>query len=169
MRRPSWEPDFIEFYHARSLSLRRTAYAMCGDWTLADDLVQHTFTRLYSHWPRIQGDRPDGYARRTLVNQLLNGRRTSRRETLTDEVPTGETTTAAVEASRTEDRLDLLDAIRELPPRQRAIIALRFLDDLSVAETAEILGMAEGTVKSQTARAIAGLRGRLDATADRHH
>ena len=161
MGRPSWEADFIEFYHARCPSLRRTAYAMCGDWAQADDLVQHTFTRLYSHWPRIKGDRPDGYARRTLVNQLLNGRRSSRRETLTDQMPA-----AASTGEDPGDRLDLLDAMRELPPRQRAIIALRYLDDLSVADTAQLLGMAEGTVKSQTARAIATLRGRLSSAAE---
>lgn len=161
MRRPSWEADFIEFYHARYTSLRRTAYAMCCDWTLADDLVQHTFARLYSHWPRIKNDRPDAYARRTLVNHLINGRRSGRRETLTDEEPT-----VVGRREDSETRLDLLDAIRELPPQQRVIVALRFLDDLSVADTAEILGLAEGTVKSQTNRAITALRERLAVTTD---
>jgi len=77
MRKPSWEADFVAFYHARSRSLRRTAYAMCGDWALTDDLVQHTFTRLYTHWPRIKNDRPDGYARRTLVPDRPRHRRGS--------------------------------------------------------------------------------------------
>lgn len=159
MRKPSWEADFVAFYHARSRSLRRTAYAMCGDWALSDDLVQHTFTRLYTHWPRIKDDKPDGYARRTLVNHLLNGRRARKRESLTEVVPSSPS-----EPTGVEDRLDLLAAVRQLPPRQRAIVILRFLDDLSVADTAETLGMAEGTVKSQTARALDSLRTRLGAS-----
>lgn len=105
----------------------------------------------YVAWPRIREGGLEAYARRTLVNACLTHLRKRRRE---------QPAAAALDtvAVPEPDRVHLMAALRELPPQQRAVVALRFLDDLSVADTADVLGVAEGTVKSQTSRALANLR-----------
>ena len=143
-------PELDDYFAARGPALRRTAYLILQDWHIAEDMVQTTFVQLYVAWPRIRNDL-DAYARRTLVNACLTHLRKRRRERLMSETPEP---VAATEP----DRLDLTGALRQLSPQQRAVVALRFLDDLSVAETAAALDVAEGTVKSQTSRALANLR-----------
>ena len=81
------EQEFAAYFEARSVSLRRLAFALCGDWHLADDLVQHTFLQLYRHWRRLEGDTLDAYSRRTLVNAFLSHRRRYRREHVVAEPP----------------------------------------------------------------------------------
>lgn len=157
MRRREKDVVYAEFFAARGAALRRTAYGLCGDWAAAEELTQAAFVKLYTHWGRVQPGAFEAYVRRILVNLFLNGRRRWNREVVTDSLP-------ELEVSKTgsDDRLDLAAALAKLPSRQRAIVVLRFLDDLPVAEVAHQLEIAEGTVKSQTARALATLRTLLE-------
>ena len=149
--------DFTEYVTARSAWLRKVAYLLCGDWHRADDLVQTAITRLYANWPRAaRADNLDGYARRTLVNTFLAEQRTSwwRRVDLRgiDHDPPPEP------GPDFDSALDLRAALDRLPARQRATVVLRYFCDLPVTETARALGCSEGTVKSQTAKAVDTLR-----------
>jgi len=152
------EAAFRAFALTRRPGLRRTAYLMCGDWHQADDLVQTALTKLYVAWRRVRSDEtPDAYMRRILTRCFLDERRRPwRRESpveVLDDRPAG---------SRADDEaMDLRGALALLPPRQRATLVLRFWADASVAETAIALDCSEGTVKSQTARAITTLRSLL--------
>ncbi|WP_410615958.1 SigE family RNA polymerase sigma factor [Amycolatopsis sp. lyj-109] len=153
------DAGFTEYVTARAAWLRKVAYLLCGDWHRADDLVQSAVTRLYANWPRAsRADNLDGYARRTLVNTFLAEQRTSwwRRVDLreNDQDPPAPRTDI-------EQALDLRTALNRLPARQRATIVLRYFSDLPVAETARALGCSEGTVKSQTAKAVDTLRALL--------
>jgi len=149
-RAPAWEAAYREFFVARQRSLMRTAYAILGSWPAAEDAVQTTFTQLYVHWPRIQPGARDVYARRTVVNACFRMARQRGREPATDPLP--ERDVAGPEGRL--EQLDLMQALAGLPPKARAVIALRFLDDLPVAEVAHLLDLPEGTIKSQTARAL---------------
>ncbi|HWC34681.1 MAG TPA: SigE family RNA polymerase sigma factor [Mycobacteriales bacterium] len=154
------EAAFRAFAHTRRPALRRTAYLMCGDWHQADDLVQTALTKLYVAWRRVRGDEaPDAYARRILTRCFLDERRRPwRRES---PVETFDEQAVLVVERPDESALDLRDALAQLPPRQRATVVLRFWADASVAETADVLRCSEGTVKSQTARALTTLRSLL--------
>lgn len=157
------EDRFREFARTQAGLLRRCGYLLCGDWHLADDLVQTTLIKLYRAWPRISDtDRPVSYARATLVRCWLDERRRPwrRAEERSGDVP--EVEDATVDPARCQDRAvvraELLTALAQLPKRQRAVLVLRFFTGLSVQETAVELGCSEGTVKSHTARALAALR-----------
>ena len=149
-RTPAWESAYREFFVARQRSLMRTAYAVLGSWPAAEDAVQTAFTQLYVHWPRIQPGAVDTYARRTVVHTCFRMAKQRSRETATGGLP--DRLVAGPEGGL--ERLDLMRALAGLSPRARAVVALRFLDDLSVAEVARVLDLPEGTVKSQTARAL---------------
>jgi RNA polymerase sigma-70 factor (sigma-E family) len=149
-RTPAWEAAYRDYFVARQRSLMRTAYAILGSWPAAEDAVQTAFTQLYVHWPRIQPGAVDTYARRTVVHACFRMAKQRGRETVTDRVP--DRPVGGPETGL--DRLDLMDALAGLPLKARAVVALRFLDDLSVAEVALVLDLPEGTVKSQTARAL---------------
>jgi RNA polymerase sigma-70 factor (sigma-E family) len=151
--------DFSEYFAARVQRFRRVAFAFCGDWHAAEDLVQAMFVQLYRRWRRVRPDTVDAYARRILLNLFLAGRRTSGREYVTSVVPER----ASPPGRDTPIRLDVERALADLTPRQRAMVVLRFLEDLPVAEVASLLGVAEGTVKSQTARGVEALRAVLPA------
>jgi len=151
-RTPRWEPAYCTFFEARQRSFMRTAYAMLGSWAAAEDATQQTFTALYTRWPRISPDTVEAYARRVLVNTCLSVWRKRSREVLRDEVPD----TGVREEH--DERLTLMAALADLLPRDRAVLALRYLEDLSVAEVAQVLELPEGTVKSQTSRALARLQ-----------
>src|SRR5688500_12823869 len=148
----SWEADFAEYFSVRAVTLRRVAYALSGDWHLAEDLTQHTFLQLYRHWKRLDQTNLDAYSRKTLVNAFLSHKRSRKREQMMAEVPD------QVVLSAHGSGIELKEALDHLPPRQRALVVLRHLEDISVAEAAELLGIAEGTVKSQTARGLDKLR-----------
>lgn len=156
-RTPAWESAYRDFFVARQRSLMRTAYAVLGSWPAAEDAVQTTFTQLYVHWPRIQPGAVDTYARRTVVHACFRMARQRGREQVTDEVPD------QLVPEPGPERLDLMRALAGLSPRDRAVVALRFLDDLPVAEVARVLGLPEGTVKSRTARALDRLQAVLAA------
>jgi RNA polymerase sigma-70 factor (sigma-E family) len=161
------EEAFRAFAWSHRAALRRTAYLLCSDWHQADDLVQTTLVKLYVAWRRVhEKDAPEAYTRRILTRTYLDERRRPwRREAPIDTVAelsgTAAPVSAPTEAQHTDERLDVRAALDQLPPRQRATVVLRFWSDASVAETAEILGCTEGTVKSQTARALATLRNLL--------
>jgi RNA polymerase sigma-70 factor (sigma-E family) len=152
---------FRAYASARRSDLRRTAYLICGDWYLADDLVQDALARLFVRWRRIRakGD-VDPYVRRMLVNgYLATHRRASRREVATTEVPD-----APARADGDDGTRDLLlRALAELQPSQRTIVVLRYWDDLSVEQTAAVLGCSTGNVKSQAARGLSHLRAALSS------
>ncbi|OXM67293.1 SigE family RNA polymerase sigma factor [Amycolatopsis vastitatis] len=151
--------DFSEYFAARVQRFRRVAFALCGDWHAAEDLVQTMFVQLYRRWRRVRPDTVDAYARRILLNLFLAGQRRSGREYVTSFVPD----TASLPSRDTSLRLDVERALAGLTPRQRAMVVLRFLEDLPVTEVAALLGVAEGTVKSQTARGVEALRAALPA------
>jgi len=150
---------FRAFAGPLAAPLQRSAYALCGDWHLAEDLVQETLAKTYLHWHRVQNaDNPDAYVRRILLNE-------ARARWRRHDAPVLRHTDAVSDepAPRgTEDevvrRAELLQALLRLPLRQRATVVLRYLDGLTERETAAVLGCSEGTVKSQAARALAALR-----------
>lgn len=157
MRR-SDEQEFVDFATASRPRLRRTAFLVCGDWEHASDIVQEAMIRVYVAWPRIE--RKGGlnaFARRCVVNVAIDR---SRRRSST-EMPSEH---ASMDRAHGADdhgiaaREALMGALRDLPPRQRACVVLRYFEDLSIAETAQVLRCSEGTVKSQTSRALAALR-----------
>jgi RNA polymerase sigma-70 factor (sigma-E family) len=146
-------PGFEDFVAARSASLLRTAYLLTRDHALAEDLLQTALTKAYLAWRRIDGE-PEPYVRRILVNTYSSWwRRKWNGERPTDELPE----TAYADAGPAESG-DLWDAIGRLPRRQRAVVVLRYFEDLTEAQTADLLGITVGTVKSQTSKAFASLR-----------
>ena len=153
---------FREFVLARHGALSRTAYLLTGDHHLAEDLLQAALVRTAAHWHRIAEGNPEAYLRRVMVNE-----RTSRwrRRRYAVEVPATTDTLAALAHPASTDTADavvrrttLTAALARLPARQRAVIVLRYFDDLSEVETAETLQCTVGTVKSQTHHALARLR-----------
>ncbi|MCP2337087.1 SigE family RNA polymerase sigma factor [Actinomadura rupiterrae] len=156
------DDEFAAYVTARSAWLQRVAYLLCQDWHRADDLVQTAVTRLYLNWRRAEAsDNLDGYARTVLVRVYLAEQRGAwwRRVRTVEDVP--DTTTRPDDP---DAALDLREALRSLPARQRAVVVLRFYCDLSVDQTAEVLGCTSGTVKSHTARGLAALRRSLEET-----
>jgi RNA polymerase sigma-70 factor (sigma-E family) len=153
------EQEFAEYFAARRDAVRRTAYALCGDWHRADDLAQTAFVALHRRWRKIR-DRGalDAYVRRTLVRAMIDEtRRPWRRERFVEELPEVAASDGEV-GDAVATRSALLEGLKRVPPRQRAVLVLRFLEGLDVAAVAEALKCSEGTVKSQTARGLATLR-----------
>lgn len=152
--RPSERAAFVEFATARSAALHRAAYLMVGDEHLAHDLVQESLTKVYVAWPRVR--EPEAYCRRTITTTAISWmRRKGWRERPAETLPDRE---LADPSGLTDRRLDVWSALRRLPPRQRAVLVLRYYEDLTEAQTAEAMGCSVGTVKSQASAAIAKLR-----------
>ena len=147
---------YTEFVRARQTHLRRIAYALCGDWHRADDLLQIALVKLYVAWPRLHRDgREEAYVRTIIVRANIDeSRRPWRREQPGLDGPER----AAREPLQVEERSALFDALQELPPMQRKVVLLRHWLGLSVAETAHELGIGEGTVKSHSSRGLAALQ-----------
>jgi RNA polymerase sigma-70 factor (sigma-E family) len=163
------EQRFRDFAAGRVRSLRRTAYLLCGDWHLAEDLAQNTLIKMYRSWSRLERqDELDGYVRRVLLRTWLDEKRRPwrRSERSYETVPDTPDRAAGPDAvvQRLHPGSPLHGALLALPPRQRATLVLRFFDDLSVAATAEALGCSEGNVKSQTARGLETLRRSISDT-----
>ncbi|MEU2704599.1 MULTISPECIES: SigE family RNA polymerase sigma factor [Micromonospora] len=153
---------FAEYFAARSDAMRGTAYLLCGDWHRAEDLVQTTFTKLYLVWNRVsRHDVLDSYVRQILIRLFLDERRRGwwRRERVS-----GADAEGPAPADAPEDRLVMLQALAAVPPRQRAVLVLRYWEDLSIEETATVLNCSPGTVKSQAVRGLDTLRGLLSPT-----
>lgn len=147
---------FDEFVDARYHRLVRTAYLLTHDNGLAEDLVQTALVKSWPKWRRIEQD-PEAYVRRVMVNTYATWwRRLWRGEHPTDVLPDAATT--GRHEQTVDDRTDVWRALGELPPRQRAVIVLRFYEDQTEAQTADTLGCSIGTVKSQTTKALARLR-----------
>lgn len=144
---------------------RRTAYLLCGDWHLADDLVSTALVKLLRHWRRVSAmDNIEAYVRTVLLRAWLDERRRPwRRERVQEVLPEP----PGVSDTVTEDRVTILRHLAALPARRRAVIVLRYYCDLSVEDTAAALGCSTGTVKSQTARALDTLRERLGPVIER--
>ena len=153
--------DFEAYVAARAAALRRTAYLLCGDWHQAEDIVQNALTKLYLAWRRVEKrDGMDAYVRQIVVRCVLDERRKGwRRESPTEALPER----ALVPAGSSEDREALMAALAEVPAQQRAALVLRYWEDLSIAETARILNISEGAVKSATSRGLDNLRRTLPA------
>jgi RNA polymerase sigma-70 factor (sigma-E family) len=155
MARALSDEDYTEFVHASWPVLYRTAYLMLGDRGLAEDLVQTALAKTYASWGKVRDlGAARAYARTTLVNTATSW---FRKKGWRNERPTERLREQAYDEDPTV-RPGLMQALGQLPPRQRAVVVLRFYDDLSVADTARTLGCAEGTVKSQTFDALATLR-----------
>jgi RNA polymerase sigma-70 factor (sigma-E family) len=167
--------DYIEYVTLRLPALRRLALLLCQDLHRADDLVQQAIIKVYLHWPKAAAaDSIDAYVNAIVVREFLHERRSSwaRRVSVTADLPDAPAT------GQDPDRaLDLQAAVAGLPPRQRAVLVLRYYCDLNIDQTAAALQCSTGTVKSQTAKALAGLRTALgpgpayfhDATSARPH
>lgn len=147
------EADFDEFVVARSQALLRTAYLLVQDEGRAEDLLQASLTKAWFAWKRIDTS-PEAYVRRILVTTSASWWR----RRWMGETPTAELPERPSVGSGLEDGQDLWDALGRLPRRQRAVVVLRYLEDRSEAETAELLDCSVGTVKSQCSRALAKLR-----------
>ena len=155
MPSPPTDADFTEFVHASWPSLYRTAYLLLGDRAEAEDLVQTALAKTYASWGKVRDlSAAPGYARTTLVNTATSWfrRRSWRNERPTEVLP------ESSDHPDLTDRPALMDALAQLAPRQRAVVVLRYYDDVSVAETALALRISEGTVKSQASDALARLR-----------
>jgi RNA polymerase sigma-70 factor (sigma-E family) len=153
--------DFDTFFRTRSPALLRAAYLLTGDRHLAEDLVQEALARTHRVWPRLDAEgSPEAYTRRVMYNfQVSRWRHRRIAEVRTDRVP--EERSDRDEAGDVVTRLALRTALGTLPVRQRAVVILRYFEDRSEAETAEILGCRAGTVKSHLSRAVARLREQL--------
>jgi len=147
---------FAEFVAARGQALQRTAFLLTGDWALAEDLVQTALARAYPRWGQIRRDDPEAYVRRVIVNTWSSWwRRRWRGEVPTETLPEH---AATDEYAGSDRRGALRAALDRLPRRQRAIVVLRYHEDMSEAQVAHALGISVGTVKSQASRALAKLR-----------
>jgi RNA polymerase sigma-70 factor (sigma-E family) len=154
VRRSQRDAEFEAYVAAARPRLRRLAYSLCGDWHAADDVVQTALAKLYVAWPRVRrASNQDAYVRRTIARTTIDeSRRPWRREHGGLE---GHDRPASV--PDVPGRHDLVAALQTLPEMQRKTVVLRHWLGLSVAETARDLGIAEGTVKSHTSRALAAL------------
>ena len=148
--------EFAAYAAASIPSLRRLALLLCRNWHDADDLVQAALSKLCQHWSRAAAaDSTDAYVRAILVREFVRGRQTgwAKRVRITDRPPEIQAPAADLDAL-----LDLQAAMTVLAPRQRAVLVLRYYCDLDVTQTAQMLDCAPGTIKSQTAKALATLR-----------
>jgi RNA polymerase sigma-70 factor (sigma-E family) len=156
------EDDFVEFAAASREWLRRTAYVLCGDWHRASDITQEALIRVYVAWPRLENKGGlAAYARRAVVSVVID----QSRQRSSTEVPAMAAEAAPVApdlAGEVADRQAVRQALARLPQRRRACVVLRYFEELSVAEVAALLGISEGTVKSQTSRGLASLRTMLE-------
>ena len=153
------EDGFADFVRAASPRLLTSAWMLCGDPHVAEELVQESLARVYVHWRRVKADNPTAYARRVLVNLHTDRWRRRRREVLTDTVP--DTDPSPGPSSRSDLGLDLVRALQGLPRRERECVVLRHYLDLSEKDAAATLGVSTGTVKSSTSRGLAALRAAL--------
>ncbi|MFE9206552.1 SigE family RNA polymerase sigma factor [Micromonospora sp. NPDC007230] len=151
------EREYVEYVQARMLWLRQLAYRLCGQWSAADDLVQECLVALYRHWRKATAaDSLDAYVRAMLVHAYLAERERSWTRRVRPVADVIAPSTAPLAGA--DHRVDLLAALTKLSRGQRAVLVLRYWEDLDVAQTAAVLGCSAGTVKSQTSYAIAALR-----------
>ena len=154
------DAEFTDYLHARQPALLRTAYLLTGDRHTAEDVLQTSLAKLYLAWDKVQ-DRSsvDAYVRRIMINEnnSLWRKPWKKREHAIDTLPDA-THLDSYDEGRSKA---LWDVVQSLPPKARAVVVLRFYEQLSEAETADVLGISVGTVKSQCSRAVAALRDRV--------
>ena len=150
----SADAEFAEFAGASALRLRRTAFLLCHDWHNAEDLTQTALAKTYVAWRRVwRTGNPEAYTRKILLHSFLDQqRRRSSSELVLSELP------ESARQEHNELRLTLLEALRRLPPRDRAIVVLRYWEDHSLETTADLLDLPIATVKQQSSRSLAKLR-----------
>ncbi len=166
----SRDDDFTEFLQARQPALLRTAYLLTGDRADAEDLLQNSLAKLYLAWDKVQQrDSVDAYLRRIMVNENNSvwRRPFKRREVVTGEIP--ESRHGVSDRYDDGEAARLWSFVQTLPRRQRAVIVLRYYEQLSEAEIADALGCSVGTVKSQASRALASLRARAPESLHPRH
>jgi RNA polymerase sigma-70 factor (sigma-E family) len=159
------DPAFEDFVRGRSSALLRTAVLLVGDLHQAEDLVQEALWRTHRHW-RSAAANPDAYARRVLVNLTHDRHRRRVRRVAETSLEPELHAVAVDEVTALLARDELVSALRQLAPRQRATLVLRFWEDLSIEDTAAILDCAPGTVKSNTSKALERVRTLLAAVPD---
>jgi RNA polymerase sigma-70 factor (sigma-E family) len=160
-------PGFRAFVAARSVALSRTAFLLTGDSHAAEDLLQEALARVAGRWRRvIAGGDPEPYVRRVIYTVHVSRWRRQRGRELPGDVP--DRSGRADLAEQSAGRLTVRSALDELTPKQRAVIVLRYYDDLTERETAALLGVSVSTVKAQTADALARLRKRPELLVDTH-
>jgi RNA polymerase sigma-70 factor (sigma-E family) len=154
------EPDgFRDYVASRSAGLVRLGWLLTGDEAAAQDLVQAALLKAWTRWARIQRqDAPDAYVRRVMMSTFLSWVRRRRWQVEFTSDVVNEAIGANDAYAEADSRLSVRRSLGELPPRQRAVVVLRYFDDLSEAQTARVLGCSVGTVKSQAAKALAKLR-----------
>jgi RNA polymerase sigma-70 factor (sigma-E family) len=152
--------DFEKFMAARWQALVRAAYVLTGNQQDAEDVAQTALTNAYSVWPRIRrADDVTVYVHRILINVYRTAWRRKRiHEVLTAALPERRGAAVSAASESVHERDEIVQALASLTPRQRAVIVLRYLQDLSEVQTADALGCSVGTVKSQTSKALAKLR-----------
>ncbi len=154
------DADFDQFVAANAEDLLRTAYLIAWDQVEAEDLVQECLFKVARRWPRVRSmDQPRAYARRILINLATDGARSrARRRAELDPVPSGVGERAVDPLVALDAHAELIEALGQLPPRQRAVLVLRYFHDMTEAQAAEVLGCSTGTVKSSASRGLARLR-----------
>ncbi len=158
---------FTEFAVASRARLRGTAYLLCGDWSRASDYVQEGLIRVYVAWPRLVRRGGElGYARKAVVSAFLDASR-KRSSTERPEPEQWDRSSDEDVANAVTDRAALMAALARLPERQRACVVLRYFEELDVRETAAAMRCSEGTVKSQTSRALASLKSMFEEASRR--
>lgn len=157
--RDSHAADFTAFARACQHRMLRVAYLVCGDRHLAEDLLQDALVKLALRWPKVSAGNPEAFLRTVLYRDAVSHWRSRRREVIADPPPR-----AAGRDDRVEDRLVFAAALDRLTRKQRAVLVLRFYEDLPDREIAEALGCREATVRSNASRALATLRTRLSET-----
>jgi RNA polymerase sigma-70 factor (sigma-E family) len=153
MRSIHVDTDFAAFVESRQHRLLRSAYLVCGDHHLAEDLLQGALVKLALRWSRVREGDPEAFLRTVMYRDAVSWWRRFRREDLKADPPE-----LAGGRDDVPNRVVFEAALRRLPPRQRAVLVLRYFDDLTEARTAEILGVTVGTVKSQASAALRKLR-----------
>ncbi|MGW0432277.1 SigE family RNA polymerase sigma factor [Micromonospora sp. NPDC003197] len=161
------DEEYTEYVRATMDRWRRVAYLMAGDWDRGDDVLQQVLTELYRKWSRARkADSIDALVRTMLLRRFIDGQRLGwARVRLGTELPDRAAATTGADPT---DRLDLVTALRQVAPRQRAVLVLRYFHDLSVEETAQTLNCSPGTVKSQTSKGLATLRRLLSSPVNAH-
>lgn len=159
---PVADEDFAVFVRARQRALVRAAYLVCGDHHAAQDLVQGAVAKLAGRWEQVRDGYPEAYVRRIVYRDAISAwRRTQKESPYAGESPELERLAGADDRDPAEEWVagaDVRAALAELPPRQRAVLVLRYYEDLSEAQIADVLGISRGTVKSQSHGALRNLR-----------
>jgi len=158
--RAEQEAEFRHYVAVRADRLRRFGYLCCGDWQRAEDAVQSAFIKLYGVWARLAAESCDAYVRRIVANTLIDEHRRGwfRRERVTERLPERH---VADRSDASVATLTVMNALARLPKKQRAVVVLRYWEDLPIDQVADILRLSSGTVKSQGARGLRTLRALL--------